>query len=540
MRIFETLLIILLANTTNAQKVPKYNWSKTYGGSQTELVGAFASVSLGFGRWAEIAVDELGNIFVATTTNSNNGDVRQNFGEEDVWVLGLNTNGDTLWTRVYGGSNSERVLRVKAAKGGGCYIVGHTRSNNGTFVGNMSASGKASAYIIRLDSSGNELWRKMYGGSDDDQFHDVIETSDGNLIACGESYSINGDLSGTTFSFNWAAKINPNNGNLIWSRRYQGPDAASNNMLENLFRLTELSDNSILMVGYTTPDFNDFAQDRVNMVKIDLNGNFIWTKKIGAFGGGDYPSGILPTDDGGYFLSVRLTSQIGGTGDASNYHGGPADFWLVKLNGNGDIIFEKNYGGSDLDVPYAIAYDSNQNIYMAGLTRSTNFEASRQGFGLADYWLIKINQDGDTLYTKRFGGSANDFCSAMALSPDGKILYLIGGTDSNDGMIQGFKGARDLWLLNLEYESSLSIQQINNLNKLKIFPNPNSGQIFIEPLQGLSYVVITDITGRQVAIHQIIDTSPITMADLENGLYFFKIFDANNHLIFTQKLIMKK
>lgn len=534
---FVLLLILSFSAFTIFSQTPTLVWNKTYGGSQTELFGAFATTSLFFGRWATVASDVNDQIYIATTSNSNDFDVRANFGEEDVWVISLNNQGDTLWTKILGGSGSERVLRVRAKSGGGCYVVGHSRSSNGSFAANSTTNSYADGFIASLNADGTTAWLRMYGGSSDDFLHDVMETSDGQLMACGESISSDGDLSNTGTGMNWVVKINPANGDLIWSKTFLGPDGASNDRLENLFRLVELSNNEILLTGYTTPDFNDFNLDRVHIMKINLAGDLIWTKKIGAAGGGDYPCAILAAENGSFWILSRLATTVGGAGQASNFYGGGSDFWLTKLNNNGEITFEKNYGGTNLDVPYDMLFAADGSIYLAGMSRSNDLDVTLEGFGLADFWMLKINpSDGAIIYSNRFGGSSNDFCSGIALTQNGNSIFLVGGTDSNDGIIANFRGVRDLWVLRLMYDTQLGISSLEQRNWL-IYPNPAKDFVFIGGNNDLIHATLFDLNGSIVLENKI--TTGFSVAELSPGMYFLKLSNASG-TIETHKLVLEK
>jgi hypothetical protein len=535
-KLLQTIVFCIIALQVQAQ-IPDTVWTRTKGGTGTELIGSFATVSQYFGRFSDIAVDQNNTIFIASTSNSSDFDVKANFGNEDIWVIGLHSNGDTLWTKIYGGSESERVSRVKPATGGGCYIVGHSRSSNGSFTTNHSTTGYADGFVIRLDGSGNQLWMTLYGGTDDDFLYDIIETSDGHLIACGETYSVNGDLAGTGSGMNWALKLNPANGNIIWSKTYLGPDGSSNDRLENVFRLSEMSDNSIVMTGYSTPDWNDFNLDRVSILKIDLAGNLSWSKKIGAPGSGDYPTAILPSSGGDFYILAKLAGTIGGGGDATNYYGGGGDFWLVKLNSAGNIILEKNYGGTELDVPYDMIYSQDGNIYLAGMTRSINNDASASQNGGTDFWLLKVNFIGDTIYTKRLGGSSNDFCSGIAKAEDGYTLYMVGGTDSNDGMVSGFKGVRDLWIVKMAYPLGTQLSD-DFVSSTLIYPNPASHSLTITSQQSFSFVHIIDMQGKTLLSTKFQET--INISHLPNGNYIIVLLDENKRTRVRHPLIIQK
>lgn len=533
------LVFSFLVIYNGSAQLPDTLWTKTYGGSNTELYGTFATVSLVYGRWAEISADVDGNILLATTSTSSDGDVGVNMGSEDIWILRINSDGDTLWTKCLAGSGSERILRVRAASGGGWYVVGHSRSFDGTFTDNHTSDGYADGFICRLDSAGNQMWLRMYGGNSDDFLNDIIETSDGYLIACGEAYSSNGDLAGTANAMNWAIKIDPANGNKVWSKTWPGPDASSPDWLENLFRLEQMSDGSVIMTGYTTPDFNDFNLDRVSILKIDLSGNLIWSKKIGAPGSGDYPAAIVPDEDGSFFLLAKLAGTPGGGGDAQQYYGGGGDFWLVKIDSLGSIVFERNYGGTELDVPYDLKRAHDGDLFLAGMTRSTDLEAASGPLGGTDFWLLKVNADGDTVYTMRFGGSSNDFCSSFTIVPNSLSMLMAGGTDSGDGMVHGFNGVRDLWVVHLENPPGTGVIEINSQTDF-LFPNPVSEFIFLSDSQSeAGSLILYNYLGMQVFSQQnIVPGKGYNVSHLSPGCYIAYLYPTGGKPVKKQTIII--
>lgn len=397
-----TIILIFVCINLFSQTKPNLTWQKTIGGSGTELVGVFGITGVNYGRMAVMDIDENGILYIASTTNSTNHHIPSNSGEEDVFVMALDTLGNILWTKMLAGSSYERVHRVKARPGGGCIVVCNSSSTNGSFTQNHSSYYDAAVFVY--DSSGTLLWSKMYGGENDDFLYDIIFSSDGNWTLCGEAYSIGGDLTGTSSGMNWVIKINPNNnGNVIWSKTFLGPDGASPDWLENVYRLTEISNGNIILTGFTSPDYQDPSLDRISLISITPSGTLNWTKKIGAPGNSDYPSAIVDNGVNSFYVYGKLQGTVGGGGDASNYYGGNGDAWILKLDYSGNIIWEKNLGGSNLDMGFDMKMNSEGYLYLAGMTRSTNYEATLPGYGMLDFWLIKMNQQGDTIYTKKFG-----------------------------------------------------------------------------------------------------------------------------------------
>ncbi|MBN2778294.1 MAG: T9SS type A sorting domain-containing protein [Bacteroidales bacterium] len=450
MKSFLFVFIIFWTSLVLAQTEPLLTWEKVLGGTSSELVGGFATISSNHGRHAVIDIDENGILYVASTTTSTDNDIASNSGEEDIFLMALDTLGNILWTKMLAGNSFERVHRVKARPDGGCIVVCNSSSDDGDFSTNHN-SGYPDAAIFVYDSDGVLQWSKLYGGESIDYLYDIIFTSDGYWMACGEAISATGDLLGTSSGMQWVIKINPANGDIIWSKTFLGPDGANEDWIENAYRLVELSNQDVIITGYTTPNFNDFNLDRISIISISLAGNVNWMKKIGSLGSGDYPAAIVDNGSDSFYIYGRLQGTIGGEGDAANYYGGNGDAWIVKLDYSGNIVWEKNLGGTNLDMGYDMKINSEGYLYLAGMTRSTDNEASTTGYGLLDYWLLKLNENGDIIYAQKYGGSANDFATQMVLSEDEKKIFLIGGTESNDGNVTNYMGSRDVWLVRLDY-----------------------------------------------------------------------------------------
>ena len=133
MKIFKIILLSLITHSATlfAQEIDS-TFSKRFGGSGTEVVG-LSTLNVQGGGLAQIAVSPDSSIFISSQTTSTNGQVGQNFGNDDVWVVKLNMQGDTLWKRVLGGSEAERSYGLVALADGGCVVAGSTLSRNGIF-----------------------------------------------------------------------------------------------------------------------------------------------------------------------------------------------------------------------------------------------------------------------------------------------------------------------------------------------------------------------------------------------------------------------
>jgi hypothetical protein len=488
---------LLFFTDSFAQMLPAdTSWTKCLGGSGTETPGTAMSSNFGMNA-AYVAVDSSGNFYTATCTNSSNGYVNGNSGLNDIWLLKISPQGDTLWTKRFGGSGDERVYRIRSVSSGGIIMLGKTQSNDGDFTG---SHGQTDAFIIRVSADGNTLFNKLYGGADQDYLYDITENPDGNFVACGETGSNDGDLNATGSGLGWVLFINGNSGTVSSSVTFEGPDHASANFLENLFTITRLADGTgYIAAGYTSPDFSNSNADNIWVLKFNFAATVIWSKKYGSITSSDYPSAVLDAGDGQFYI-VASTSAAGGN-NTSGYFGGPSDGWLIKCDATGNILWNKNYGGTNWDAFYDGAVQSSGNILLSGFTRSSDNDLSTTTpRGLADYWLVQVSgNNGSIIDMKRAGGSAGDFGIGMAYDSLRNNILMVGRTESTDGCVHGNNGGRDLWIVCYSSDEQLSLDQLpeNNFNIIA-YPNPVNNLLTISSSQPVERIELFNSEGIHV------------------------------------------
>ena len=160
-----------------------------------------------------------GGFIVAGETRSNDGDVSGNHGKSDAWVVKLNSLGDILWKKCLGGTGNDYARSIQQISDGGFILTGYTNSNNGDVSGN---NGYYDAWVVKLNSSGDILWQKCLGGTYDDYARSIQQTSDTGFILAGYTFSNDGDVSGNHgFSDAWVVKLN-SSGDIIWQKCFGG------------------------------------------------------------------------------------------------------------------------------------------------------------------------------------------------------------------------------------------------------------------------------------------------------------------------------
>jgi hypothetical protein len=206
-------------------------------------------------------------------------------------------------------------------------------------------------------------WAKTYGGASDDRANSIQPTSDGGYIVAGWTISF-----GAGGADVWVLKLD-GSGNVTWQKTYggAGTDWATS--------IQQTSDGGYIVAG-VTGSFGAGSGD-VWVLKLDGSGNVTWQKTYGG-GSTDYAYSIQQTSDGGYIVA-GLTDSFGA---------GSADVWVLKLDGSGNVTWQKTYGGGSTDYAYSIQQTSDGGYIVAGLTDSF-------GAGSYDFWVLKLDGSGE-------------------------------------------------------------------------------------------------------------------------------------------------
>ena len=278
------VLTIFLLNTAFAQ--PDTLWTKTFGGSRNDGGSSVQQTSDGG--------------YIITGSTSSYG-----AGSADVWLIKTDASGDTIWTKIFGGSDSNYGYSVQQTSDGGYIITGVTYSYD---------AGRGDVWLIKTDAIGDTIWTKTFGGSDSDYGNSVQQTSDGGYIITGYTYYYGAGSGDVWLSTDvWLIKTDAS-GDTIWTKTFGGSGTDKGNSVQ------QTSDGGYIITGST---YSYSARDKdIWLIKTDAIGDTIWTK---TFGGSerDFGNSVQQTSDGGYIIT-------GSTGYTSSY-GGNYDVWLVKV-----------------------------------------------------------------------------------------------------------------------------------------------------------------------------------------------------------------
>ncbi|GAB4055641.1 hypothetical protein GCM10028810_68560 [Spirosoma litoris] len=397
---------------------------------------------------SQVATSDGGYLLGGTSRSGQSGDKSQSSqGYDDYWIIKIDANGNKLWDKRFGGNDADVLNGIVKTSDGGYLLAGYSYSGQS---GDKSqpSQGNNDYWVVKIDANGNKLWDKRFGGTDDDYLFSTIATSDGGYLLGGTSSSgQNGDKSQSSQGNidYWVIKIDAN-GNKVWDKRFGGTD------YDYLFSLTAGLDGGYLLGGRSSSGQNgDKSQPSQGsydywVVKIDANGNKVWDKR---FGGTDYDYlfSTITTSDGGYLLGG--TSASNQNGDKSQPSQGYDDYWVVKVDANGNKLWDKRFGGNGYENLSSLIATPDGGYLLAGSSSSyQNGDKSQPSQGTYDYWVIKIDANGNKVWDKRFGGNDNDALNSLIGTSDGG--YLLGGTSQsgqNGDKSQPSQGSNDYWIV---------------------------------------------------------------------------------------------
>ncbi|MDA9070616.1 hypothetical protein N9K11_00790 [bacterium] len=356
-----------------------------------------------------------------------------------------NSDGAPELVQTFGGSKNDVAKSVVATLDGGFAVLGYTQSMDGDVIGKTTEN--YDFWVLKFNSDALLEWNKTYGGSGDDRGNSLIETSDGGFALLGYTDSVDGDV--TTNNGNrdfWVVKIDAF-GALTWQKSigYAGADEGMS--------IIETSDNHFILSGVLDVsasggegNFGRLSTRHAGgdywSIKITQTGGVVWSR---FYGGSftDNPAGVLETASNNLII-------VGGSDsndvDITN-NKGSYDFWVVKSTKDGDIIWEKSFGGSEIDEARGIVSSGDGNHVIVGDTRSNEQDVSLNN-GAADLWLVKISDDGDVLWNSSIGGSNFDVGRSIDLTFDGGFI-IAGSSRSFDGDVLQNQGQNDAWIVKI-------------------------------------------------------------------------------------------
>jgi hypothetical protein len=352
-----------------------YGWTQAFGGTKSDI--CYSMVQTADGGFA-----------MAGST------VSFGAGDNDFLLIKTDPAGNLLWNKTYGGGNIDICYSLIQTSDLGYALTGYT----------LSYGAYIDFWLVKTDPTGNTMWSKTYGGSDQDIPFSLIQTDDGGYAIAGYT-----NFGGVPFNA-WLVKTN-SSGDTEWSQHYGGTGYESANSV------IQTTDGGYTLAGYTAGSYSPDQQ--VLLIKTNSTGSMEWSKTYGGTGN-DVAKSVVQTSDGGY--------AIGGYGFAN----------IIKTDADGNQEWYETYGV----VANSIVQTPDGGYALAG--------------GSGDFWFVKTNSSGNIQWSETYGGAGNEGANSMVLTGDGGFA-LAGSTDA-------YGGGADFWLIKTNVQLGLTWTDFSNSN----------------------------------------------------------------------------
>ncbi len=414
-------------------------------------------------------------------------------GDFDMYLLKLNSAGDTIWTATYGGDSTEYGYDIQQTTDGGYILVGSTRS---------FGSGKRDVYLVKVDSVGQTVWSRTYGGADNDEGCSVRVTGDGYII-CGTTSS-----RGAGYSDLYLIRTNTV-GDTLWTKTFGGVGGESGSAVR------EVTGGGFVAVG-STGSFGE-GYSSIYLVRVDASGDSLWAVTLGG-DKADFGSGIEIAPDGGFVI----------IGSTASYGSGYSDAYLIKTDLAGVPTWQQTFGGSNDDRGYSVRPTRDGGYVIAGTTES--FGA--QGI---DIYIIRTDLFGNHIWSQKYGGSKSDF---------GRMVFQ---DQARDYMVVGYSysysnGGSDIYIAKLGGDATpVEDENLPGISSGYVlsqnYPNPFNLTTRIDytlPRRAAVSVIIYNILGQAVR-HWQLESQPAGSysvdwdgrnswgGEISSGIYFVQM-----------------
>jgi gliding motility-associated-like protein len=355
------------------------------------------------------------------------------------------------WQRVYGGYYGEYAYSIAPTKDGGYIASGLTEGDdNGDIMGYHGTAIGQDFWVVKLDHEGKMQWQRCLGGTGHEVASFVQQTPDGGYIVAGSSTSSNcmatGNLGGLDY---WLVKLTVS-GEIEWQKNLGGTKN------DYLLCLTVSADGGYIVAGDTESNNGDVSgnhgQRDLWVVKVDSKGNILWQKCVGG-SRNEAAYSVSETPDGGCVAAGYTESN---DADVSG-NKGKRDYLVVKLSPAGDLQWQKCFGGTEIDDAWSVKYTKNGGIIVAGTSSSSDGDVTDTNFG-SDAWIVKLNSNGVLEWQKTYGGEKNDLAYTLRETPDGGFL-VSGSAASAGGDLTCNAGDSDMWVFKISATGLLQWQK---------------------------------------------------------------------------------
>ncbi|MFI5170969.1 MAG: T9SS type A sorting domain-containing protein [Chitinophagales bacterium] len=435
-------------------QAPAVEWQNNIGGNQNDQLIKVINTT------------DNGSLLVGNSYSSMSGDKTENGnGGMDFWVIKLNEIGEIEWQNTIGGNANDFPSNAVECSDGGFIIVGTSGSGiSGDKTEGIIGAGIYDIWVVKLNSSGTLVWENTIGSNGVDIALAIVVGSDGGyLISATSDGEISGDktigtVGETEYADYWLIKIDEF-GNIVWQKVIGGLH------IEYECVLDKTDDGGYILAGGSLSDIGgDKTENTVSdvypdawIIKLDVNCNIIWQNTINAKSS-DLVASIHQTEDGGYILGCSTNSDHGYDKSEDHYLGlNHNDFWVIKLNEVGNMIWQNNIGAIESDELGDVIETEDGGFLVGGFSEGYGGDKTEH-IGGYDYWILKLNSGGVIQWQNSIGSSPGDFLKSIVQTSDNG--YLLGGYTSGGISYDHTEtniGGYDYWVVKLFPDCTIEI-----------------------------------------------------------------------------------
>jgi len=381
-----------------------------------------------------------------------------------MWIVKLDACGNKVWDKKFNLLEETYDFWDFVEVSDGYVLLGRKYlPNSGAGMGNSLSPFEI--YVTKISKSGVKLWEKTYGNINAEHPNSIIPSGDGGFIISSTSNSPAGrdksqgyfDTNSWFYSFPnydlWILKID-GNGNKVWDKTIGNLDRD-----EAAPWICASGDG-----GYLISSSSGKEQANPNpiptlarLTKIDALGNRIWTKTYLPTAGSYSTCTIMNTSDGNYII---------GANNNNNYA-------LIKVDPNGTVLWERIYGGSGADYLSSIKEFPNGDLLIGGISGSpADGDKSEPSYGGGDFWILRTDKSGNIIWNKTIRGAGGEWGGNLALLNDGS--FVIGGSSNSPiggDKSEASRGGTDIWILKVGTDQNTGAMTLGNINPTAYFPS---------------------------------------------------------------------
>lgn len=324
----------------------------------------------------------------------------------------------------------------------------------------MSLTMKKSLLLLSIFSFAQNLnaqidiaWEKHFGGTSFDVGYSVVASPDGGFVAAGYSKSDDGQVEANQGDNDyWVIKTDAN-GELIWQNDLGGIDN------DICFVVVNANGGGYMLMGTSESNNGDVSGHHSPglgdywLVKLDEDGILLWSHCYGGLGF-DNGRSIIATSDGGYAMVGESNSD---DGDVTGLFAGQ-DLWIVKIDADGVIEWQGAHGGASNEYGYGIVQTDDGGFAVASASYSWDSGVVTGNHGSSDFWITRFDDAGVMLWQKSFGSTGADIPKSIAKCSNGDFV-ICGSSGNNDGDVTGFHGTYDYWVIRVSDDGELIWQK---------------------------------------------------------------------------------